>query len=668
MNAMRGAHRSAWRLAVPLALPAALAIGQEAPPVAQLPSITVSADKVERALDQVPASVAVLDGQEIEQSHLTRLDQLEGRVPGLSFQPFGQPGMKSPVMRGLTASIFSYSTSVLMVVDGVPTLTAQGFENDLMDIDRIEVLRGPQSTLYGRNAESGVIAIYSKPMDDTPRASVAAETGTQGRRGLRMSLSRPLVEDKLYASLSASWRREGGFIRNRYTGGKADGREHQDLKAGLRWRLGPDSEVVLRYARQHYHDGANLWGSVDAPRAQVWSGTPSWNRSLGQTMSLDASHTFGNGWRLRAITAYNDFRDKVQQDTDFQPADLLHIGRDSHLRTTSQELRLEGNWGRAEWLAGVYADRGRHDLRNTSKRGVARQDYGADLKTGAWAVFTNWTWPLGQDWTLSGGARLERSAVALHPDDASRQRKAWTHLLPRLALQYQFDPDHQWYASVSRGVRAGGYNVFVSALNYPAYAPERSWSYETGMKGWLLQRRLRYSVAAYFMDVDNMQVMMQPVPGVNYIASAATARSQGLELEMDYLLGRGWQLRAGLAWNRTTFDRFRDGAADYAGHRNPFAPALSGRVGVRYEAANGSYVQADVVGTSKIYLDPANDYSRRGYALLNLTAGYQQGDWEISAYINNLTDKRYDAVGYQGGFVTVYSPPREAGLRLTWRM
>jgi iron complex outermembrane receptor protein len=183
----------------------------------QLPAITVTAEKRARALEDVPASIAVINGWDIEQSGIIGMEQLEGRVPGLSFQPFGQAGMNSPVMRGLTANFNTFSTSTLLLVDGVPTLTAQGFENGFLDLDRIEVLRGPQSTLYGRNAEAGVIALHSQPMDNTPRASITGEIGSRDRRALRFALSRPVVEDKLYASISGSWFAQDGFIDNTYT-------------------------------------------------------------------------------------------------------------------------------------------------------------------------------------------------------------------------------------------------------------------------------------------------------------------------------------------------------------------------------------------------------------------------------------------------------------------
>ncbi|CAM4297493.1 TonB-dependent receptor [Kerstersia similis] len=664
----------ALRLALPVFTLPAMAVAADASVentgagVAALPAITVSSDKVERPIEQVPASVAVIDGVELEQSGITSMEQLEGRVAGLSFQPFGQPGMKAPVMRGLTASIHSFSTSVLMLVDGVPTLTAQGYENSFLDLDRIEVLRGPQSTLYGRNAESGVISFYTQPMDNTPRASVTADLGNHDRRAMRFSLSQPLVEDTLYASLSGSWLKQGGFIRNTYSGGKEDKRDHKDLNLGLRWTPSAATDVVLRYVRQDYDDGAALWGNVGTPRAEVESGTPSWNRSLGQTVSLNASHVLASGLRLRSITAYNHFRDKIQQDTDFMPVETLYIGRDNKLGTWSQEFRMEGNLGRADWLVGVYGDQSDNNLRNFTKRGPMFLNYRAKLKTQSLALFTNWNVPLDDAWSVSAGGRIERNSAEVRPDSGVRKKEDWTHFSPKLALQYQINPEHQWYASVSRGIRAGGYNIFVSALDYPSYDPEENWSYETGLKGWALEKRLRYSMAAYIMKVDNMQVQMQPAPGVIYTASAARATSKGLELDMDYLLGSNWRLTGGMAWNRTTFDSFEDGAANYAGNDNNFAPRMTGHVGVRYDAPQGWYAQASLVGSSKIYLDAANQYRRNGYGLVNLVAGYQRGDWEIAAYVNNLADKTYDAAGYQGGYVTIYSPPREIGARLTWRM
>lgn len=659
----------AWALLCLTALPTALAApAAHAQPSAELPAITVTADKQERALEDVPSSLSVYDGDMLDAQGIHNVEALQTITPGLSFQPFGQAGVNSPVMRGLSANFFSFSTSTLLIVDGVPTLTAQGYDDQLLGIDRVEVLRGPQSTLYGRNAEAGVINIHTRQPDNTLRGQVSAEIGSRDLRVMRFDLSGPLVEDRLYASVAGTWRSQHGFIDNTYTGQREDDRELRNGKIALRWTPSAHTDATLRYAQVDYRDGAALWGSPTAPRDTVASGTPSWNHSIGRSASLAVRHDFDTGLRLSSVTAWNNFRDRVQQDTDFLPADLLHIARDHEFSNVSQELRLEGDWNRTHWLVGLYADGDDHDLRNTQKMPMGLTESVVNLRGNSTAAFTNWTVPLAQRWTLEAGARIERDRVRFRPQGADARRADWTRATPRIALQYAFAPRQQVYASVSDGFRAGGFNVFSPAANYAAYQPEILRSYEIGAKGWLPGNRLRYSSAFYVMSVKNMQVQQMPVPGLVYVTNAASARSIGAEFELEYLLGDGWSMQAGLGLNRTRFSSFMDGAADYSGNQNPFAPRINGYVSARYDAPAGWYAQASLTGTGRVYLDAANRYTRNGYGLVNLAAGVTVRQMEISAYVNNLANRRYDAVGYQNGIVTVYSPPREVGMRFTWRI
>jgi iron complex outermembrane receptor protein len=230
-------------------------------------------------------------------------------------------------------------------------------------VERVEVLRGPQSTLYGRNAEAGVVSVITRQPGDAPYAALSGEAGSHGQRTGSLELGRALVPGQLYLGLSGEWREHDGFIRHQTTGQRVDGRERQSGRFVLRWTPSAATEASLRYAAQRWDDGASLWGSIQAPRASVNSGTEGWNHSRGRTLSLDVSHRFGPGLRLRSITARNVFDDRVLQDTDFQPASLMHVKRDYRLATTSQELRLEGETRGARWLAGLYADRDGHDLR-----------------------------------------------------------------------------------------------------------------------------------------------------------------------------------------------------------------------------------------------------------------------------------------------------------------
>lgn len=266
------------------------------------------------------------------------------------------------------------------------------------------------------------------------------------------------------------------------------------------------------------------------------------------------------------------------------------------------------------------------------------------------SLFTHWNLPLSGDRSVSGGVRIERMSADIIPTDVDHSNRGWTYVSPKLSLHYQIPPSNQWYISASRGVRAVGYNIFVSSLNYPSYSREDIWSYETGLKGLALDKQLRYSLAAYVMKVDNMQ--MQPAVGVIYTASAAKVTSKGVDLDLDCLLGGGWQMTGGLAFNHTTYDSYQNGATNYAGHYDTFAPRFNGHLDLRYTVPMRWYAQGSVVGASKIYLD----------------AGYAFGHWKVAAYTNSAINKKYDAEGYNAGYYTIYSPPREVGARQTWHI
>ena len=633
-----------------------------------LPSVTVTANKLVQRQEEVPGSLSVFYGEDLRAAVVEDLQGLARRTPSFAFQPFGQSGTNLPVMRGLTSSATAFSSSMLMLVDGVPTLMGQGFDSNLLGVERVEVLRGPQATLYGRNAEAGVLSIHTRQPGDSPYALVDASLGSRDRRSLRFDLSQALVADSLYAGIAGEWLEQDGFIDNRHRGGREDDRARYNGRAVLRWTPSSRSSATLRYSRQDYRDGGSQWGGVAASRREVRSGTPSWNRSSGRTLALDLAHELDAGLRLRSITASSDFYDRVHQDSDFLPVDRLRLERDHHLSNLSQELRLEGDEASGQWLLGFYADRDDHDLdfRQHSPMGQSRTR--VDLGGNSTALFGHWTLPLSARWSLSLGARMERDRVKLSARSGTRKSDAWQRLSPKLALQYQWSPDAQLYASYAEGFRAGGFNAFAAASNFPGYDPEQVRAYEVGLKGWGAQHRLRYAAALYWMDIGDMQVQQIVLPGAVSISNAAEARSTGLELEAEYLLGRDWRLQGALGINRTRFERFRDGSANHRGNHNPFAPDLNGYLGLRYDAPAGWYAQAGLSGVGRTYLDSANRFSRGGYTLLDLSAGYQYAHYGIALYLDNATDKRYDAVGFLNGMARVYSEPRELGLRLSYQL
>lgn len=630
--------------------------------------IVVTATKTELPAVQVPASLSVLYGEDLEASRVDEVSQLAAMTPGMAFQPWGQAGTNLAVVRGVTGSGSGFNSAVLLSEDGVPLLAGQGFDNNFLDVERVEILRGPQSSLYGRNAEVGVINVVTRTPDNIQRGDISAIAGSRQRQQLRGSFSTPLVEDRLYAAVAGEWKSQNGYIDNTTTGGKADDRERNNARIALRWTPNDTDDIRLRYSQQRYHDGGSQWGLAASADRKVGSGTDSWNHSQASVASLDYRHLLANGWQFRSISARTEVLDRIQQDTDFRQPDTLHMQRDNKLTTLSQEFRLQGEGDNHRWLTGLYFDHDDNDFRFVQKLPLMTSEMRNTQRGNTQALFGEWTQMLGGPWSVTLGGRIERSDIEISPVGEDKRSASWHNVSPKVSVQYQWQPDLQTYASYSQGYRAGGYNLFSPATDYRRYNPEKVHSWELGVKGLSDDRRLRYSSAVYLMDIDDMQVQQVVQAGVVYINNAAKARSTGWEFEADYNLLPELRLQGSLGLNHTRFGRYRDGSNDYAGNHNTFAPDATASLGLRYDHASGVYGLLQWHGASSSFLDAGNQYRQAGYGVGDLTVGYVWRSLDVSLFVDNLTDKEYDAVGYLNGSVRIYSPPREFGLKVSYKL
>ena len=633
-----------------------------------LSAVVVTANKLNQAPVEIPGSISAIQREDLEQDGVRDVRDIAGMMPGLTFQPIGQSGLNPPVMRGLTANIISFSSSTLLSVDGVPMLRAQGFDTDMTGVDQVEVLRGPQSTLYGRNAQAGVINVTTRKQGNDPYAQVLLEGGNRRMAAVRADLGRAIVKDRLYFSLNGSFARQDGFISNLYTGKKDDERRKNSGRLSLRATPAAGTDIALRLAATHHDDGASLWGAPAAPRVTVQSGYKGRNTSHGRTVSLDVKHELPSGLRLRSISAYNVWKDRLLQDTDYLIPDRLHADRTHEFRTLSQEFRMEGRIGKGSWLVGLYGDREDNHLGFMQKTPLAIVPTNAGEKSHSLALYTHWNVPLSESWSLATGARIERMHTRFAFRDSGTLEKNHTRFSPKLALSYALDESNRVWTSVSEGYRAGGFNAFAPE-RWREYEPERVHALEIGVKGELRRlSRIRYSFSVYQMYIHDMQVQQMGQPGQVFISNAARAKSRGAELEMEYMMFTDWMLQLGLSMNHTRFDEFIDGGMNHAGKHNPMAPDRSGYVGVRYDGGSW-YAGARLNSASRVWLDSANVYPRTGYGLIDVTTGWRLSrNVDVGAFVRNLGDKAYDAIGFQNGSTVIYSIPREFGLRMTWRL
>lgn len=644
-----------------------------------LETITVTAQKQEENVQEVPMSVSVMTDLDVEDRKIESVLDIADHVPNLLiFQQEGS-GNNTPIMRGIYAPPESFLVSTGLYIDGIPEITGVGFEDEMLDIERIEVLRGPQGTLYGKGAEVGAINIITRQPDNEFRGKLSLEGAEDEKGKVALNLSGPIWKDKLFFGLSGLYYTKDGYIKNTTTGDMINNRKHWFGKGRLRWTPMDKLDISLAVSRLDYDEGepdmtlgrsGTQMFMLPPPRdRKVSSNLDGWNKSSRDNQSLKIAYDLVGALSLTSITTHRKYLQHTFIDWDGSPMTLMHGLKDNEYDTLSQEFRLNYSSGRLKGLVGFYYDQDDTDIYTDVDYGAMVANINRKFKGETYAVFANLTYPLTRQLSLVTGLRYETEKKEFTDNNTHiNLDDSWDQLTPKVALEYSFTPENMAYVSVSQGYRAGGFNALaVSNPKYYTYGSETLWSYEIGTKNSFLDNKLIINGSVYYMDIKDMQVNEQASPEETYLTNAATAKGYGVELEATMKVQDGMMLNGSFGYNNTEFDEFSDVLGDYNGNKNPFAPEYTYSLGGQYRHATGFFARADLIGYGEMFFDKANKYSRDAYEIVNAKIGYEANSFDIYLYAKNLFDKEYNSYEYYGEFITVYSPPREIGAQLIYR-
>ncbi len=645
-----------------------------------LDTITVTAQKQEENVQDVPLSISVFSEQGIEDRMIDSVVEIADFVPNLTIFENGATGMNSPSTRGIHAFVESMTVSTGLFIDGIPVLSASGFEDTLIDIEQIEVLRGPQGTLYGKNTEAGVINIITQQPNNIFRGQVSGELGEDEKRQLTFNLSGPIMEDKLFFGVSGKYYEKEGFIDNTFTGKPENDRSQWYGKGQLRWTPTDKFDISLFLSRLEYDDAGNNMNLTEDGKAMFGLPAPEYrsvasdfeaaNDSVLNMQNLKVTYNFSDTLKLTSISSNRVYDDKRKSDWDLSPYKLMHNQVDSQYSKLSQELRLASSTDQLKWLVGVYYDRDDNDVHTQQDSMVPSMITANDreFEGDAYAVFGQISYPFMDRFRLTAGLRYENQDMEFTNNVASTQYKSsWDEVSPKVALDCQFSSNAMLYISVSKGYRSGGFNTYATDSQYVSYDEEKLWSYETGLKTTWLDQRLIVNGALFYMEIENMHVSEAVTPMEAYLTNAGEASAIGGEIDITANLFKGLSLVAGFGYTNIEFDKFSDAAGDYEGNKNPYAPEYTFNVGAQYRSTMGLYVRGDLIGCGKVYFDKENEFSRDPYEIVNVKIGYEEESWDVYLYGKNIFDEEYDDDGIFGGLYTVYSAPREIGAKLTYR-
>jgi iron complex outermembrane recepter protein len=678
-----------------------------------LEEVVVTARKRVESLQDVPIAITTIGEDQLRRLSAFSLKDIKHSIPSLHYQD--RSALQTEItIRGVggDARNIGIESGVGLYIDGVYAGRTSAYNIDVADIMQIEVLRGPQGTLFGKNTTGGALNVVTRKPDQDFRASGSLSYGNYDAVRFKGVVSGELHDNLFGKVVLASWNRDG-YLDNIFDGSKLQSEDRTSGRLQLRYLPLEALEVSIAadFTKDDQDAILNQLGSPAAFGAPFFNpdrlkvNTDQRNSTKRDMVGTDLSinYTFGSGHQITSITAWRDVEVTVYSDIDQIPVDILRSGPfTDDAEQFTQELRITSPGGEfMDYIVGLYYyNQEAYASRRIFSRGTPLFFTDGPVDTSAWAIFANTNFNVTEAFTLSTGLRftdeekegsyLQTSEVApffnkLIPDlETSSTEPSWT-----VAGNFKWNSDTSTYLSVSRGFKSGGFNVDPLATPAPLTAaeltfdPEFVTTYEAGFKADMLQNTLRLSGAVFFSDYQDRQVsQVDSVGGIPTVITRNAGESEikGIELEFNMMPSDNWLMFGALSYLEGEYTEFRDATAagaDFSGNRTEKTPEWNVNFGVEYRTGfgNGEFsVSPQYSYVGKTYLQPDNGpfNVENGYSVLNLRIGYEmyEGRYGIFLWGKNLADEDYKEFSrqFQGSDQVLWGEPRTYGIEFSVRL
>ncbi len=681
------------------------AAGEQADDVYLLETITVTApNKAPEDIQKTPVSIQYFSGNALDDAKVDDVYDLLGHTSNIHSRH--NAVHHSLTIRGVDSFYPSLYSPVGFYVDGVSYPLNFMHNPELFDTESIELLKGPQGTLYGRNTESGLISITTKKPGDHLEGRILGEFAGYNTLKADLAVRGPLVSDHLSVGLALHKKISDGFMENIADGNdKAADMDHSNGRLTLKGTPNDRVDIILTGDWMKTDDHYGTWRYLDGPMKtdayKINQNEDQYSRQDGGQISLRADYT-GDFFTLSSVTGFVDYGHDVFSDMDFTSSPYYRMTGEATYDDTmySQEVRLSSpeHSGPFSWVVGIYGFTEQLDTwfdYNMVTMGVSIMQPKADISTTGYAGFGQITYDFKR-LRVTAGLRydhqeMEGNVTGTYLDMATFSPYAYVcdedisfgQWLPRLSIAYDMTTSSMVYASAARGYNTGGF-IYTPSANFVdsgfTYDPEYTWNYEAGIKTSFLDNRFLANLSVFYIDMQDKQVSETDQRTLQLITTnAGKAHSQGVELEVTVRPLPGLDLFAGIGYTDAGFDDFVtfefDPARwafvrmDYAGNELQFAPRYTYNAGIQYQHQSGFFARIDLMGRSSFYGDYANTAEADGYGIVNARLGYRGEKFDAVLWADNLFDGEYltyitPRAPYKAG---IDGKPFIMGITLTYR-
>ncbi len=675
-----------------------------------LEEVMVISTKKEENLQNVNSSITVLSTKQITENRILNLKDISGWSPNLNLANSGDNRNVTSI-RGITTT--SYDPAVAVYIDGVNQFGMDTYISGLLDVERIEILKGPQGTLYGRNAMGGVINIVTKSPSNTTKGFVEAGIANFNQNRYSFGVSHPLIENKLYLSVSGLHTNSDGFYKNEFNNSAFDKQNSYLGNYYLKYLAGPKLTITLNMKHFSVSNNGIFPLVADANSAlsnpfkvNVNAISNAVDRNLNSSLAINYAAT---NFDFTSQSSYqSNYRYyKKHLDGDFSPFDAISIfnnyGKDwNKVEVFTQDFSFSSSKAKQkplQWLVGSYLYLQKNPVKQAVHFGEDAMMAGADFTNftilntnvsnskGA-ALYGQLDYAINSKLHLTGGLRYdgERKSLSIkgkfgmdgQPMITTRTDTSKTvnyHALsPKFAVGYTIDPQSTLFASYNRGFRTGGITQLSSDPSQPAlnsFKPEYSNNLEIGSKNMLFNKRLRLNMSAFYTLVTDAQIPILVLPdALTYTQNAGELLSKGFEIEMGTSEWKGLSITNGFGYTDAKYTKVKANSnqndLNLVNKKQIFTPNMTNLMALKYAIKLNKLknIKLTTIGEWKYvgdqFFDFANAIKQESFHIYNTRLILSTKHWELSGWANNLLNKIYIDYAYEFG-ATHLGNPRSFG-------
>ena len=614
-------------------------------------------------------AVSTINVQQLHNQQIVNLKELTAVMPNFYMPDYGSYANTPVYIRGIGTK--SKGPAVGFYVDGVPHFESSAFNIDLSDIAAVNVFRGPQGTLYGRNTIAGIINVYTHNPLDYQRTRIKVGYGRYNDF-IAQASNYAKISEKFGISTAASYHHNDGMFTNHFLNEKADKLNEGEGRIGFYWRPTTNWLLHLNSTLTYSEQNGYPYAPYDIVKDELlpisYNRNSTYRRLISST-GLNAQYE-NNHISFNSQTSYQFIKSHQGLDQDFTPQDVYFVDNSYHQNMLSQELTLKSNdKGRYQWIVGLFG------MLLHSNQFAETSYFTRDFSTpttyknptAGYAIYHQSSYNIWRGMSATVGLRFdyEHAKTTYNQDKTTLSTGVTTHakdfvssasfrqFTPKFTLQYLTNKDNLYYISITRGYKPGGFNTIFKTDAERTYDPEYSWNYEVGTRLKFLNGRLTAEADLFYIDWRHMQTTYT-VPGVgNVIANAGHTDSKGFELSLAYHPIKSLQLNLNYGYTHARYLEYKKSAReDFSGNRLPMVPNHTLSLNGTYTIMPAGWFDkiifnTGLTGLGRIYWADDNIVRQNFYATLNAKVSLTKGifTWEI--WGKNLTATDYMAYGFK---------------------